>query len=420
MLAELDRQKLRDLDIKDVAERLGLEVKQRGNSPCFNTLAHANGDRHPSLAFDPKTNKFKCFACGVSGDTIDLVAKVENLNYVEAYKRLADLMGVSLESNKGERTQSKASRTVREVKATNYQPTRLNEWLEYEPLPYTEVYQAFYDATEPPSNELKTWWHGRGLSDELLAKAGWRTITPRTWQKIEKMYDEPTLLASGLKTQNNGQIRQVFWGSYNIAIPFYNATIDDLYELINGKPLPVLLVRARSLDKNAKAKYLSPVGTSPTLYGYETVFKWASLYPTQNYPQDDKLYKPLMITESETDALACRELSLRKYGDEGYAVALCGGGKNEHSPIVRELVKVVALESDKTKVKVRVCVDADETGEHFFNTVGNALYQAGLPAENIERYQPWAGMGLKDMGDYLKRIDKAKTKPRENAVRLRE
>lgn len=415
MLTELDKQKLRDLDIRDVAERLGLEVKQRGNSPCFNTLAHKNGDRHPSLSFDSKTNKFKCFACGVSGDTIDLVAQVESLNYVEAYRRLAELMGISLE--RGERRPSKASRTVREYKATNYQEIRLNEYLEYNPLPYTEVYQAFYDATEPPSDELKAWWHGRGLSDELLAKAGWRTITPRTWQKIEKMYDEPTLLASGLKTQNNGQIRQVFWGSYNIAIPFYNATIDDLYELINGKPLPVLLVRARSLDKNAKAKYLSPVGTSPTLYGYETVFRWASLYPSQNYPQDDKLYKPLMITESETDALACRELSLRKYGDEGYAVALCGGGKNEHSPIVRELVKVVALESDKTKVKVRVCVDADETGEHFFNTIGNALYQAGIPAENIERYQPWADLGLKDMGDYLRYIDK-NSKPRENGVRL--
>lgn len=416
MLTELDRQKLRDLDIKDVAGRLGLEVKQKGNSPCFNTLAHKNGDRHPSLAFDPKTNKFKCFACGVSGDTIDLVAKVENLSYVEAYKRLADLMGVSLEKDKGERTPSKASRIVREVKAANYQPIRLNEWLEYDPLPYTEVYQAFYDACEPPSDELKAWWHGRGLSDELLAKAGWRTITPRTWQKIEKMYDEPTLLASGLKTQNNGQIRQVFWGSYNIAIPFYNATVDNLYELINGKPLPVLLVRARSIEPTPKdkrlPKYLAPIGTSPTLYGYETVFKWASEYPTAKYP--------LTITESETDALACRELSLRKYGDEGYAVALCGGGKNEHSPIVRELIKVATLESDKTKVKVRVCVDADETGEHFFNTIGNALYQAGIPAENIERYQPWASMGLKDMGDYLKRIDKAKTKPRENAVRLKE
>lgn len=413
MLTELDRQKLRDLDIKDVAERLGLEVKQRGNSPCFNTLAHANGDRHPSLAFDPKTNKFKCFACGVSGDTIDLVAKVENLNYVEAYKRLADLMGVSLEKDKGERTPSKASRIVREVKATNYQPIRLNEWLEYDPLPYTEVYQAFYDACEQPSDELKTWWHGRGLSDELLAKAGWLTITPRTWQKIEKMYDEPTLLASGLKTQNNGQIRQVFWGSYNIAVPFYNATLESV---VGNEPLPVLLVRARSIEPTPKdkrlPKYLAPIGTSPTLYGYETVFKWASEYPTAKYP--------LTITESETDALACRELSLRKYGDEGYAVALCGGGKNEHSPIVRELVKVVALESDKTKVKVRVCVDADETGEHFFNTIGNALYQAGIPAENIERYQPWASMGLKDMGDYLKRIDKAKTKPRENAVRLKE
>lgn len=413
MLTEFDRQKLRDLDIKDVAERLGLEVKQRGNSPCFNTLAHANGDRHPSLAFDPKTNKFKCFACGVSGDTIDLVAKVENLSYVEAYKRLADLMGVGLEKDKGERTPSKASRMVREVKATNYQPIRFNEWLEYDPLPYTEVYQAFYDACEQPSDELKAWWHGRGLSDELLAKAGWRTITPRTWQKIEKMYDEPTLLASGLKTQNNGQIRQVFWGSYNIAVPFYNATLEAI---VGDEPLPVLLVRARSIEPTPKdkrlPKYLAPIGTSPTLYGYETVFKWASEYPTAKYP--------LTITESETDALACRELSLRKYGDEGYAVALCGGGKNEHSPIVRELIKVATLESDKTKVKVRVCVDADETGEHFFNTIGNALYQAGIPAENIERYQPWASMGLKDMGDYLKRIDKAKTKPRENAVRLKE
>lgn len=413
MLTEFDRQKLRDLDIKDVAERLGLEVKQRGNSPCFNTLAHANGDRHPSLAFDPKTNKFKCFACGVSGDTIDLVAKVENLSYVEAYKRLADLMGVGLEKDKGERTPSKASRMVREVKATNYQPIRFNEWLEYDPLPYTEVYQAFYDACEQPSDELKAWWHGRGLSDELLAKAGWRTITPRTWQRIEKMYDEPTLLASGLKTQNNGQIRQVFWGSYNIAVPFYNATLEAI---VGDEPLPVLLVRARSIEPTPKdkrlPKYLAPIGTSPTLYGYETVFKWASEYPTAKYP--------LTITESETDALACRELSLRKYGDEGYAVALCGGGKNEHSPIVRELIKVATLESDKTKVKVRVCVDADETGEHFFNTIGNALYQAGIPAENIERYQPWASMGLKDMGDYLKRIDKAETKPRENAVRLKE
>lgn len=411
MLTELDRQKLRDLDIKDVAERLGLEVKQRGNSPCFNTLAHANGDRHPSLAFDPKTNKFKCFACGVSGDTIDLVAKVENLSYIEAYKRLADLMGVSLE--RGERSQNKASqsRTIREVKASTYQPIRLNEWLEYDPLPYTEVYQAFYDACEPPSDELKAWWHGRGLSDELLAKAGWRTITPKTWQKIEKMYDEPTLLQSGLKTQNNGQIRQVFWGSYNIAIPFYNASLETV---VGNDPKQVLLVRARSLEKRDHApKYLAPVGTSPTLYGFELAWTWASDYPNYKHP--------LMITESETDALACRELSLRKYGDEGYAVALCGGGKNEHSPILRELVRVATLETDKTKVKVKVCVDHDDTGEHFFNTVGNALYQAGIPAENIEKFNPWASLNLKDMGDYLQYIDehsKAKTKPRENGVRL--
>ena len=399
MLTDLDREKLKQLDIKDVAERLGLEVKQRGNSSCFNSQAHANGDRHPSLAFDAKTNRFKCFACGISGDTIDLVAKVENLEYPQAYKRLADLMGVSLENDDGKRSQSKASRTVREVKAPNYQPTRFNQWYEYEPLPYSKVYQAFYDACEPPSDELKAWWQNRGLSLQLLALAGWRTITPRTWLEIEKRYDEPTLIASGLKTQNNGQIRQVFWGSYNVVVPFYNGTLETV---LGNEPKQVLLVRARSIAPTPKdkhlPKYLAPIGTSPTLYGFELLYKWASECQGER--------PKLIITESETDALASRELYLRKHGHEGYTVALCGGGKNEHSQIVRELVEYATIERDKTKVKLVVCVDADETGENFFNTIGNALYQAGVPAENIERYQPWVEHGLKDMGDYLKRLGK--------------
>ena len=400
MLTELDRLKLKDLDIKDVAERLGIEVRQRGNSPCFNAQAHANGDRHPSLAFDPKTNRFKCFACNISGDTIDLVAKVENLDYVEAYKRLAELMGISL--TKQERSPRKAgkSRVVQEVKAPTCQPIRINNYCEYEPLPYSEVYQAFYDACEEPNEELKAWWHGRGLSDELLAMAGWRVITPRIWAKIEKMYDESTLLASGLTKQDRGQIKHVFSDAYNVAVPFYNATLETV---IGNDPKQVLLIRARCLNSkiaNEYGKYHAPIGTSPTLYGYETLYKWASDYPNFKYA--------LMITESETDALACRELCLRKHGDQGYTVALCGGSKNLNSPIVQELVKIVTLENNKSKVKVKVCVDNDDTGKHFFDTVGNALYQAGIPADNIEAFNPWVKLGLKDMGDYLKYLDEHK------------
>ena len=48
--------------------------------------------------------------------------------------------------------------------------------------------EGFNDACEQPSKELVEWWHGRGLSDELLAKAGWLTITPRIWHHLHLLY----------------------------------------------------------------------------------------------------------------------------------------------------------------------------------------------------------------------------------------
>lgn len=62
--------RLKGLDIKDVADRLGIELgRGNANARCFNQEAHAHGDRHGSLGFNPRTNTFKCFACGVSGDS---------------------------------------------------------------------------------------------------------------------------------------------------------------------------------------------------------------------------------------------------------------------------------------------------------------------------------------------------------------
>ena len=66
--------RLKGLDIKDVADRLGVELPRgNGNARCFNQEAHAHGDRHGSLGFNAKTNTFKCFACGISYDLVALV-----------------------------------------------------------------------------------------------------------------------------------------------------------------------------------------------------------------------------------------------------------------------------------------------------------------------------------------------------------
>ena len=75
-------QKLRDLPIEGVAERLGLQVNRH---KC---LCPFHDDHHASLSF--KKNKYRCWSCGESGDTISLVEKMLRKDFLDACSWLAD------------------------------------------------------------------------------------------------------------------------------------------------------------------------------------------------------------------------------------------------------------------------------------------------------------------------------------------
>ena len=80
----LDLQKLRDLPIEGVAERLGLRVKRHMS------LCPFHDDHHASLSFKVSRNTFRCFVCGASGGTIDLVMHFLHVDFKEACRWLAD------------------------------------------------------------------------------------------------------------------------------------------------------------------------------------------------------------------------------------------------------------------------------------------------------------------------------------------
>ena len=75
-------QKLRDLPIEGVAERLGLRVTRH------KALCPFHDDHHASLSFKVSKNTFRCFVCGASGGTIDLVMRYLHLDFLEATKWL--------------------------------------------------------------------------------------------------------------------------------------------------------------------------------------------------------------------------------------------------------------------------------------------------------------------------------------------
>ena len=85
-----DLQKLRDLSIVGVAERLGLRVKGRRCLCPFHT------DHHPSMSFKASKNTYRCFVCGASGDNISLVMGYLNKDFREACRWLADESNIIL------------------------------------------------------------------------------------------------------------------------------------------------------------------------------------------------------------------------------------------------------------------------------------------------------------------------------------
>ena len=80
----IELQKLRDLPIEGVAERLGLRVRMH---KC---LCPFHEDHHPSMSFSIRKNTYRCFVCGAHGDTIDLVMKHLRKDFRGAAEWLAD------------------------------------------------------------------------------------------------------------------------------------------------------------------------------------------------------------------------------------------------------------------------------------------------------------------------------------------
>ena len=86
-------QKLRELPIEGVAERLGLRVVRH------KALCPFHADNHPSLSFKVSKNTYRCFVCGASGGPIDLVMKHLNLDFKAACRWLNDGSGLTVQGS---------------------------------------------------------------------------------------------------------------------------------------------------------------------------------------------------------------------------------------------------------------------------------------------------------------------------------
>ena len=90
-MEKYELQKLRDLPIEGVAERLGLRVRMH------KALCPFHDDHHASMSFRTSKNTYRCFVCGASGGPIDLVMRFLNKPFLDATRWLADEHNIILE-----------------------------------------------------------------------------------------------------------------------------------------------------------------------------------------------------------------------------------------------------------------------------------------------------------------------------------
>ena len=82
-------------DIVDVVSQYVI-LKRKGRS--FFGLCPFHKEKSPSFSVSPDRQIFHCFGCGVGGNVIHFISKIENINFIETLELLANRANITLPS----------------------------------------------------------------------------------------------------------------------------------------------------------------------------------------------------------------------------------------------------------------------------------------------------------------------------------
>ena len=200
---KIDLDEIRATPIEEVAENLGIGIVRHM------ALCPFHNDKHPSLHFDLKKNRYKCFACGASGNVIDLVMRYNNMEFKEAINWIGN-------------------KEVNTAKDNAYETKESRE--EAVDIEYLEVLMKNVCINEDAARFL---FDERRIDRRVVEWCGLTSISSDTpcWRWGKAFYDAPSLL-----------------------IP---------YRDVDGK---LLTVQGRYLGKEKKPRFKFPQGSQAGMY----------------------------------------------------------------------------------------------------------------------------------------------------------
>ena len=151
-------------DIVDVVSQY-VKLTRKGSS--YFGLCPFHNEKTPSFTVYPETQSYYCFGCGNGGDVITFVKNIENLDYVEAVRLLADRVWL-------------ADPEDHRYDAGLYE--RRRRMFEANLLAARYFYKTLYSEAGKAG---LSYYHDRGLSDEIIRKFG-LGFAPKGWEILRR------------------------------------------------------------------------------------------------------------------------------------------------------------------------------------------------------------------------------------------
>ena len=292
-------------DIEDVISTY-VTLKRRGATLVG--LCPFHNEKTPSFTVYPATQSFYCFGCGAGGDAITFLKKIENLDYLDAVKTLAQRAGLQMPQEGFDDSLSKRRRRILEM---NREAARF-----YRSVLLSTEGKVGYD-----------YYIGRALSAATINHFG-LGFAPNQWDALlkhmrAKGYQPAELVDAGLARKGQK-------GYYD---NFRNRVMTPIID-VRGN---VIAFGGRVLD-DSKPKYIN---TGDTL-----VYKKTNELFALNFAKDSK-EDALILCEGYMDVIAMHQAGFTN------AVAGCG------TALTTEQVRLIS----RYAKEVILTYDADEAGQ---------------------------------------------------------
>lgn len=298
-------------DIEDVISTY-VSLRRRGSTSIG--LCPFHNEKTPSFTVYNDTQSFYCFGCGAGGDAVTFIKKIENLDYMDALKLLAQRAGVQMpDDNTVDNSLSKKRRRILEINR--------------------ETAKFYYSyLTSPQGKAGLDYFLARGLTPKTIKKFG-LGYAPDEWDALLKHLKELGYKPSEMVDAGVVKISK----NNNYYDTFKNRVMTPIID-VRGN---VIAFGGRVLD-DSKPKY---VNTSETLV-YKKTFELFALNLAKNSDAGS-----LILCEGYMDVIAMHQAGFTN------AVAGCG------TALTNEQVRLISRYTDE----VILAYDADEAGQKALN-----------------------------------------------------